>query len=71
MKLLGFIFSTTPNCNDQVSFLIRKATKKVFILCYYAGFMEGKDLLKLYCTMVRSVLEYSSVVYHSQISKYQ
>ena len=29
------------------------------------------DLKKLYCALIRSVIEYSSVVYHSQISKYQ
>ena len=33
--------------------------------------MPGEDLLKLYKSLVRSVLEYSSVSFTSQISKYQ
>ena len=33
--------------------------------------MKGDDLKKLYCVLVRSILEYSAVTIHSQISKYQ
>ena len=33
--------------------------------------MPGKDLLKLYGSLVRSVIEYSSVTYHSMLTKFQ
>ena len=33
--------------------------------------MPGKDLKKLYCSLIRLVLEYSSVTYHSMLSKGQ
>ena len=71
MKLLGFIFSESPDCNSQVSSLIKKATRRKYILCHYSKFMPGSDLKKLYCSLVRSVLEYSAVTYGPQISKYQ
>ena len=71
MKLLGFMFDECPNCNEQVSFLIKKASKRKFVLCHYAGFMKGDDLKKLYCVLVRSILEYSAATIATQISKYQ
>ena len=43
----------------------------MFILRYYAKFMPGSDLTKLYSALVRSVLEYSSVTYHSMLTKGQ
>ena len=43
----------------------------MFVLRYYSAFMPGKDLKKLYCSLIRSVLEYSSVTYHSMLSKSQ
>ena len=61
LKLLGFVFSDRPNVNAQVENLVNRAAKRVFILRYYSEFMKGKDLIKLYCSLVRSVIEYSSV----------
>ena len=71
LKLLGFMFTERPECNSQISYLIQRASKRVFVLNYYLKFMEGNDLKKLYCALIRPFLEYSSVVYHSQISKFQ
>ena len=53
----------------QVHNLITRATKRVFVLRYYSKFMEGKDLIKLYTSLVRSVIEYSSVTYHFLLTK--
>ena len=33
--------------------------------------MPGEDLKKLYCVLIRSILEYSAVTYTTQISKFQ
>ena len=71
MKLLGFIFSELPNCNAQVSYLIRKANKRKYLLLGYSNYMPGNDLIKLYCCLVISIPEYSAVTLASQISKYQ
>ena len=35
------------------------------------NFMPGRDLKKLYCALIRSVLEYSLVTYHSILTKKQ
>ena len=71
LKLLGFIFNSRANCNDQVTNLIRKASCRAFLLSKFSKFMSGDDLKKLYFSLVRSILEYSAVTIHSQISKYQ
>ena len=71
LKLLGFQFSNNLNCNAQVSYLIRRAMKRAYVLRHYAKFLPGSDLLKLYKSLIRSVLEYSSVSYTTQICKYQ
>ena len=71
LKLLGFAFSERPDVSTQIKNLITRATKRMFVLRYYSAFMPGKDLKKLYCSLVRSVLEYSSVTYHSMQTKKQ
>ena len=71
LKLLGFVFSEKPDVSAQISNLIKRATKRMFVLRYYSSFMPGKDLKTLYCSLVRSVLEYSSVTYHSMLTKKQ
>ena len=65
------MFDESPNWNEHVSFLIRKGSKRKFVLNHYAGFMPGNDLKTLYCVLVRSILEYSAVTLATQISKYQ
>ena len=71
MKLLGFVFHEKPDVSMQVENLIQRATKRLFVLRYYSGFMPGKDLKKLYCALVRSILEYSSITYHSMLTRKQ
>ena len=71
LKLLGFMFSESPDVSLQISNLITRATKRMFVLRYYSRFMPGKNLKKLYCALVRSVLEYSLVTYHSMLTKKQ
>ena len=43
----------------------------MFVLRYYSRFLPGKALTKLYCALVRSVLEYSLVTYHSMLTRKQ
>ena len=66
---MGFIFHEKPDVSKQVENLILRATKRMFVLWYYSKFMPGKDLKKLYCALVRSVLEYSLITYHSMLTK--
>ena len=70
-KILSFVFSNKPNVEAQVSNLIGKANSRTFILGHYSTFMEGKDLILLYNSLVRSILEYSSITYGPMLTKLQ
>ena len=71
LKLLGFVFSKKPNCNAQIKNLLHRASARFYVLKYYSSFMPGSELITLYDSLVRSVLEYSSVIYGPMITRYQ
>ena len=59
LKLLGFVFGKSPTVKEQiVSFY-----KRTFLLRKFSQFMPGDELIKVYCLIIRSVLEYSSASY--------
>ena len=69
LKMLGFNFGNTPSVQPQLDYLIRKASKRYFLLLHYKRSGIPTDKLKdIYCAITRSVIEYSSVVYHSQLN---
>ena len=69
LKMLGFIFGNTPSIQPQLDYLIRKASKRYFMLLHYkrAG-LPSEKLKEIYCAITRSTLEYSSNVYHSMLN---
>ena len=71
LKLLGFYFSKKPTVARQVEYITKRAMLRFFVLRKYSRFMPGSDLRKLYCGLVRSVIEYSSVTYGPMLTKYQ
>ena len=71
LKLLGFVFSTKPNVNAQVENIVQGAASRSFVIRHLANSNGNKDKLRnVYCSIVRSVLEYSSVTYGPLLSKY-
>ena len=70
LKILGFIFNNNATVNDQVEALIRKTNMRTWTLRELAnsGFTET-ERLKVYTTMIRPVLEYSNVIYHSMLTQ--
>ena len=72
LKLLGFIFSSKPNINAQIDNIVQRAASRSFMLRHLANIHCNKDKLRnVYCSIIRSILEYSSVVYGPLILKYQ
>ena len=63
-KLLGVIISDDLKWSKHVEFVIAKAAKRLFALRLLkrAGVMP-KDILKVYLSNVRSVLEYAAQVW--------
>ena len=53
----------------QLDYLIKKANKRTFLLLHYKRSGVPKERLKdVYCAMNRSILEYTSNIYHSLIN---
>ena len=72
LKMLGFFFSNKPTVQIQIDKLIRKASKRIFVLLNYKKNGVGVDKLKvIYMATIRSVVEHSSNTYHSQLNKGQ
>ena len=52
--------------------VIQRAASRTFILRHLSSFKANEIKLKnMYCTILQSVLEYSSVVYGPMLAKYE
>ena len=72
LKLVGFMFGSSPDVSAHVGMLVDKFRVKVWLLYHLreAGIKNGR-LFQLYCVYVRSILEYCSPVYHSMLTRGQ
>ena len=69
-KLLGTIITDDLKWNKNTKEIVRKAYERMQLLNKAAHFTSAKgDLKKIYQTFVRSILEQSSAVWHSSLSK--
>jgi arginine/ornithine N-succinyltransferase beta subunit len=72
VKVLGFIFDQTPTVSAQVNNIIRKTRRRYWVLRHLRKFgLSDEELLKVYKSSVRSVIEFTSVVYHPMLTKEQ
>ena len=72
LKALGFVFNTAADASDQIELLKHKFRARIWTLRELRrhGFSES-ELLKVYTSMIRPVVEYSSVIYHSMLTAEQ
>ena len=71
-KILGFTFSDKPTIHAQINYIINRAASSFFLIRRFAGIVVDKSKVKnLYCSLVRSIMEYSSVTYGPMLAKYQ
>jgi hypothetical protein len=64
-KLLGVIFRNDLSWASHVSFMLGKVSKRFFIIYQLSRVgLKPKDIVAVYCSVVRSVLEYACVVWH-------
>ena len=64
-KILGVIFSSDLAWTRHVKYIVAKASKRLFALCQLVrcGFSHD-DIVTVYCSLIRPVLEYASPVWH-------
>ena len=69
MKILGFVFDTKPNVGAHISYSINKFSKAIWALNHLKrARMDIKVLTEVYKVMLRPLLEYCAVVYHSMLT---
>ena len=69
-KLLGTIITNDLKWNRNTLIIVKNANSKMRMLQVAAKFIKSKqDLLHIYKSFIRSRLEFSSVVWHSSLSK--
>ena len=68
-KLLGVYFNNRLDWKDHVTYIVTKASKRIFCLSQLvrAG-ISTKQLVNIYCSLIRSVLEYCCQVWHPGLS---
>ena len=70
VKLLGVVIDKDLKWDNNTSYLVKKANKKMRMLHIAAKFTKNREhLIQIYKTFIRSNLEFSSNVWHSSLTK--
>ena len=65
-KLLGTVISNDLKWNKNTEKIVKDANKRMKMIHVAAKFVNNdQDMVYLYKTFIRSILEYSAVVWHS------
>ena len=69
MKLVGFTFCDKPDASGHVAQIRERFKVRIWMMYHLrrSGFKK-RQLYRLYCCYLRTVIEYCSVVYHSLLS---
>ena len=69
-KILGVVLSADLSWSRHVNFIVSKASKRLFAICQLArcGFAHC-DIVSVYCSLIRPILEYACQVWHCGLSK--
>ena len=71
-KLLGVVIRSDLSWCSHVKYMITKASRRIFVVtAMVRSGMNRTDLLIVYSSLVRSVLEYASPVWHCGLSQTQ
>jgi len=70
-KVLGLIIQNNLKWNEHIDATVLKASKRLHILrVLRRGGVDSKDLVTIYISLIRSVLEYCCAVWHHSIPAY-
>ena len=69
LKILGFKFGSSPSVKPHVDYMISKAQKRLWTIRHAKkSGMSENDLLKLFNSVIRPVLEYAAPVFHPMLN---
>ena len=69
-KILGIMVSSDLTWSRHVDYIVARANKRIFAICQLVrcGF-DHKDIVTVYCSLIRPVLEYASQVWHCGLTR--
>ena len=71
-KLLGVILNNKLTWGDHVDYICSKVTKRLYFLrLLKRAKISGNDIIHVYNSIIRSVMEYACEVWHPGLTKYQ
>ena len=71
-KLLGVVFSSDLSWNHHVSYMVNKISKRYYIIYQMVKVgVAPSDIITVYSSMIRSVLDYACPVWHCGLTQTQ
>ena len=69
-KLLGVVISADLTWDSHVTYILQKVSKRMYCVMYLlrAG-VPISDIVCVYCSVIRSILEYACPVWHPGLTK--
>ena len=68
-KVLGIIIQNDLKWNEHIASVVAKASKRLHILRVFCS-VTAADLISIYVSLIRSILEYSCIVWHYSLPSY-
>jgi hypothetical protein len=71
-KVLGVVLNDKLTWHDHVLYMIQKTSKRLYLLCLLkrAG-LSADEVTQVYCSIIRSVLEYATELWHPGLTNEQ
>ena len=71
-KLLGVVFSSDLSWGNHVSYLLHKVSKRYYFIYQLVRVgLPASDIIVIYCSIIRSILEYACPVWHCGLTSSQ
>ena len=71
-KLLGLVFNNKLTWDDHVSYMLKKVSKRYYFIYRLARTgVPQRDIVLVYISTIRSILEYACAVWHSGLTRAQ
>ena len=69
IRVLGFYLDGSPTVGAHVDEIVSKVRRRLWMLRHLLRFgFTKEELVQVYCSMIRSVVEFCSVIYHSYLT---
>ena len=71
-KLLGVVFRSDLSWEENIDYMLKKVAKRMYCMHYLArARVKDTDIITIYCSIIRSVLEYACPVWHPGLTQKQ